>query len=280
LIDLHIHSAASDGELSSAEIERVARERGLRLLAIADHDEGRASIDLAERAPDIAVAAIELTCRGLGGYADLLGIGLRDPAALAPYWTFDRINAMRLELWTERLRSMGWELPDVDAGDETRASGIVSRRAFASAADRRRAADMGIETEAAFRFRMLTKGEPGHVTGDILAAATPVEEGIAAIVGAGGVAVLAHPGLGPLDDPDFDRSLAGLVDLGLEGLEAIHPAHDAATEARIVEAASAGSLLISAGSDTHDGRDRIGTMTSRSGVDLTRVLARWLERPA
>jgi 3',5'-nucleoside bisphosphate phosphatase len=280
VIDLHIHSRASDGDLSSQQIERVARDRGLRLVAIADHDEGRESADLARRAPDIAVAAIELTCRGLGGYADLLGIGLRDPAALAPYWRFDRINSLRLDLWTERLRSMDWELPEVDVEGETRASWIVSRRVFASTEDRRRAASMGFATEATFRAGMLTKGAPGHVDGEILETATPVEEGIAAIRTAGGVPVLAHPGLGPIADPDFDTRLPQLVDAGLEGLEAIHPAHDAATEARIARAASAAGLLISAGSDTHDGDDRIGAVTSRSGLDMPSILDRWLDRLA
>jgi 3',5'-nucleoside bisphosphate phosphatase len=280
LIDLHIHSRASDGEFTSEQIERVARARGLRLVAIADHDEGRESADLARRAPDIAVAAIELTCRGLGGYADLLGIGLPDPSVLAPYWRFERINALRLELWVELLQSMDWDLPELDVDGETRASWIVSQRVFASAANRRRAASMGLATEADFRAGMLTKGAPGHVGGEIVATATPVEQGIAAIRDAGGVPVLAHPGLGPVDDPDFDVRLPELIEAGLEGLEAIHPAHDAATEARIAQAASRAGLLISVGSDTHDGDTRIGRVTSRSGLDMRSILDRWLARLA
>jgi predicted metal-dependent phosphoesterase TrpH len=51
-IDLHIHSHASDGEASAGHIADVARQRHMRLVAIADHDEGRESMRLAESASD------------------------------------------------------------------------------------------------------------------------------------------------------------------------------------------------------------------------------------
>ena len=277
-IDLHIHSHASDGEASAGQIEHVARERNMRLVAIADHDEGRESMRLAESAPDIAVAAIELTCRGLGGYADLLGIGLGDPSKLEAYWRFEKINALRLRLWRERLEELGWDLADVDRPGETRASWVVSGQVFASAESRLRAADLGMSTEAQFRSLMLSKGTPGHIDGAILDLAVPVEEGIAAILRAGGVPVLAHPGLGPLAYPGFDEAIDELVDAGLEGLEVVHPAHDAATEQRLVAAAETRGLLVSVGSDTHDGDERIGLLASRADLDLARILASWIDR--
>ena len=250
----------------------------MRLVAIADHDEGRESMRLAESAPDIAVAAIELTCRGLGGYADLLGIGLRDPFQLEALWRFEQINALRLRLWTERLEGLGWDLAEVDRPDETRASWVISGQVFASKESRRRAADLGMETEAQFRALMLSKGTPGHIDGEILDLALPVEEGIAAILRAGGVPVLAHPGLGPLAYQGFEEAIDELVDAGLEGLEVVHPAHDAASERRLLAAAETRGLLVSVGSDTHDGDDRIGRLASRADLDLARIVAMWIER--
>ena len=277
-IDLHIHSHASDGEASADHIAEVARQRHLRLIAIADHDEGRESMRLAASAPDIAVAAIELTCRGLGGYADLLGIGLRDPTQLAAYWTFGTINAMRLQLWRQRLGELGWDLADFDRPGETRASWVISGQVFASTESRQRAAALGMQTEAQFRSLMLSKGTAGHIDGAILDLAVPVEEGIAAILRAGGVPVLAHPGLGPLAFPGFDEAIDELVESGLEGLEVVHPAHDAATERRLSAAAETRGLLVSVGSDTHDGDERIGRLASRADLDVARILASWIDR--
>ena len=277
-IDLHIHSHASDGEASADHIADVARQRHMRLVAIADHDEGRESMRLAESAPDIAVAAIELTCRGFGGYADLLGIGLRDPSKLEAYWRFGTINALRLQLWRERLGELGWDLADVDRPGETRASWIISGQVFASIESRQRAAALGMETEAQFRSLMLSKGTAGHIDGVILDLAVPVEEGVAAILSAGGVPVLAHPGLGPLAYPGFDAAIDELVEAGLEGLEVVHPAHDAATERQLVAAAQTRGLLVSVGSDTHDGDERIGLLASRADLDLARILASWIDR--
>ena len=122
-----------------------------------------------------------------------------------------------------------------------------------------------MDTEAQFRSLMLSKGTPGHIDGAILDLAVPVEEEIEAILGAGGVPVLAHPGLGPLGYPGFDEAIDELVDAGLEGLEVVHPAHDAATERRLVASAQTVRYSIAVGSDTHDGDERIRPPRLASG---------------
>lgn len=276
--DLHIHSAASDGEFDATSIERIARDRSLDLVCITDHDEGRESIRLATMAPDIAVAGIEITCRGFGGYADLLGIGLERPDLLRESWVFERVNRHRVRLWTERLTELGWQMADVDVGEEHRASWIVSRRVFAARGNRSRLRTDGFTTEAIFRSEMLTKGKPAHIEGEILTGAMPVEAGVAAILRAGGIPVMAHPGLGPMRDAGFDAGVQRLIEQGLGGLEAIHPAHSAETERRVADIAEGAGILIGAGSDAHDGDEQIGRVMSRSGLDLQAILTSWLDR--
>ena len=71
-------------------------------------------------------------------------------------------------------------------------------------------------------------------------------DGIAAIVSAGGVASLAHPGTTKRDD-----IIAGLADAGLSAIEAHHSAHDAATVERYRALAQSLALAVSGGSDFH-----------------------------
>jgi hypothetical protein len=277
--DLHIHSCRSDGLLDAAGVAALARERGLSLVAIADHDEGAESIALAALAPDIAIAGIELSCRDIDGHpSDLVAIGLRRPLDMRPYWTFAENRTRMVEMWAEVLEGLGWEVPSCSTGDEKRPPFVVSARVFSSAANRERLLALGIGDELAFRVGMLAKGKPADISAIAYQNATPVEVGIAAILAAGGLPILAHPFLGPMANLDFEAHLRRLADLGLAGIEVVHPAHDADTEARLAIITEALGLLVMAGSDTHDRLDLVGRLESRTGIDLDLAYERLVVR--
>jgi predicted metal-dependent phosphoesterase TrpH len=75
---------------------------------------------------------------------------------------------------------------------------------------------------------------------------------------AGGVAVMAHPGLNHADD-----SIPGMVEAGLDGLECFHTKHSTATSEHYLEMAARFNVLVTGGSDCHGmnkGQPLIGTV--------------------
>jgi predicted metal-dependent phosphoesterase TrpH len=99
----------------------------------------------------------------------------------------------------------------------------------------------------------------------------PPETLIAWIAEAGGVAVLAHPGLSEVDD-----LIPSLVEAGLVGLEVYHPAHDARATVRYAALAESLGLIVTGGSDFHGlarTGDELGCMDVPPGVvdDLARA---------
>ncbi|HEX7618862.1 MAG TPA: histidinol phosphatase, partial [Verrucomicrobiae bacterium] len=81
-------------------------------------------------------------------------------------------------------------------------------------------------------------------------------DAIALIHQAGGIAVMAHPGLNRTDEVIPD-----LVDAGLDGIECFHTKHSTATSERYLEIAGKFNLLVTGGSDCHGfskGRPLIG----------------------
>jgi hypothetical protein len=100
--------------------------------------------------------------------------------------------------------------------------------------------------------RFLKKNRPAWVP----KAKVSALEGIDLIHQAGGLAVMAHPGLNRTDEV-----IPALVDAGLDGIECFHTKHSTATSGRYLEIAGKFNLLVTGGSDCHGfskGRPLIG----------------------
>ena len=227
--DVHAHTTRSDGVLAPAELVRQAYEAGVRLFAIADHDNLAGYRELvAPGAPPLPpgltlVPAVEINAvtRGLGldlveGELHVLGIGV-DPddeafeAALAAQRGARRARFLAT---VERLRAIGLPVDaQVEALDLT-ADDALGRPTVARALV---AAGFAESVEDAFR-RILAHGQPGYVPRTGLG---PVEA-IRAIRAAGGLASLAHF----WEAPERVPLLRELVTEGLNGLESHHRSFD------------------------------------------------------
>ncbi|MGE5134777.1 MAG: PHP domain-containing protein [Gemmatimonadota bacterium] len=256
-IDLHCHSTASDGTRPPAEVMRRARAAGLDVVALTDHDtfaghdEARAALP-----PGLAlVPGLELSCQHQGRSVHLLGY-LADPrhpelAAECQAIRSDRVR--RAQAMVERLRALGapvtWE--QVTA----LAQGTVGRPHIARAMV---AAGVIGRPEQAFTSDWLAPGGRAYVARYAL----PPERAVNLVRAAGGVAVLAHPGLPARGWIIPDELIAALAGAGLGGLEVDHPDQDLAQRDRLRALAAALGLVASGGSDDH------GTLTGdRLGCD-------------
>ena len=256
-IDLHTHSSASDGTDPPAEVMRRARERGVDVVALTDHDtvaghaEARAALSPGPRGPAgppgppglTLVPGMELSCRLDGRSLHLLAY-LFDPAhpglaAEVSAIRGDRVR--RARAMVAKLAALGagvtWDQVAAIAGD-----GVVGRPHIARAL-----ADAGVIAEPAEAFTAAWIGDGGRAYEDKYALDPVVAIGL--IRDAGGVSVLAHPGTPGYEVPGDD--IAALAAAGLAGLEVWHPEQPAAERARTHALAADLDLVPAGGSDDH-----------------------------
>ncbi len=248
MIDLHVHSRFSDGLCTPEALVERASETALSALALTDHDTlaGVPRFLAAAAAAGLrAVSGLELSVDYGETTVHLLGYGC-DPGDAGLQSALVRVREGRHRRNVEilsRLSRLGCAItwPDVlaRAGDPT----VVGRPHFAAVL-----AAKGYARGHRDAFtRYLGRGAPAYVERDRL----EPEAAIARIRGAGGVAVLAHPGLCGLSDDSLREFVRRLADGGLGGLEAWHPSHGRRQVELFVALAASLGLITTGGSDFH-----------------------------
>lgn len=245
MIDLHMHTTASDGRSTPEALIAQAVAKGLRIIAVTDHDT-TAGVDAcraAARAAGVTChVGIEITSVDGGRDVHMLGYGF-DPAhvELQAFLATQRADRRRrLDEIGTRLAQLGVPVNLADAmADAGRLAGRAMGRPMAAAA-LVKAGHVADIREAFDRY--LGEGKPAFIE---RIGPSPAEV-VALITRAGGVASLAHPG-----KSQRDHLIAGLADAGLQAIEVYHPDHDAIDTARYRQMAVALGLLITGGSDFH-----------------------------
>jgi predicted metal-dependent phosphoesterase TrpH len=259
-IDLHSHSDASDGTRPPAEVVRRAREAGLDVLALTDHDTVAGWDEAARALPEglTLVPGVELSCRYEGRSLHLLGY-LFDPSAPALAAELAAVRAHRVDRargMVDRLRALGadvsWERVRELAGGES-----VGRPHIARAMVE---AGVVATVDEAFTADWIADGGRAHVGPyplDPVRAVRLVRE-------AGGACVLAHPRAGRAGRALADEAIEELAAAGLAGIEVDHPDHAPEDRARLRDLA-AGLGLVGTGSSDYHGElpeDRLGRETT------------------
>jgi len=252
-IDLHVHSTASDGSLTPSEILAMAVQLGLKAIAITDHDtlSGSAAA-IAQGIPSTLrfLTGIEISAAAPPGFQQsssihILGYGFnlgdRNLRALIDIAKSAREN--RNPKIIARLNSLGMDL-DFDELTPIVGDAVAGRPHIAQLLVKKKIAD---SIDDAFD-RFLGKNSPGYVE----KYRVPMDAAIEAINDAGGIAVLAHPYLNDIHDPEtFEAFLQSLVAMGLRGIEAIYPGHPETATAEYIRLARKHGLLVTGGTDYH-----------------------------
>jgi hypothetical protein len=247
MIDLHMHSTFSDGSLTPEALVDEAQAAGLSAIALTDHD----STSGVER---FVAACARKGLRGIGGVEmsvdvkkgtlHMLGYFV-DPSEERLQAVLARIREGRDDRnheILEKLCSLGMKL----AWDEVAAyagEDVVSRPHFARAMVEKKYVS---STEEAFD-RFLGKGKPAYVDRMRL---SPVDS-VAAIRGAGGVAVLAHPFTLELKDKALETYVGELKVAGLAGIEVYYSEHTPAQQRAYLDLCRRMGLAPAGGSDFH-----------------------------
>ena len=245
MIDLHLHTTASDGRCTPRElVERVAAA-DVSVMAVTDHDTTAAVAEVRAVALELgiqAISGIEITAVEEGRDLHVLGY-LFDPTneALGAFLLTQRATRIaRVEAIGSRLAALG--VP-VDLGPLVQQATREQGRSVGRPQVARAMVDAGhvAGTREAFD-RWLDNGRPGCVP-----RGGPAPERVIEVIHqAGGIASLAHPGkLG------LAARIPSLADAGLDAVEVFHPDHDAPLVGQYTQIARDLDLLLTGGSDFH-----------------------------
>lgn len=257
MIDLHLHTTASDGRLSPAALVDAAHAAGLTIISVTDHDTVAGLEEAAAAAPARGielVPGIEISAVADGRDLHILGYFV-DASSDALRSLLERQQAdrtRRVAAMADRLAALGCPIDAEPVLADARRGRSVGRPQIALAL----VAAGHVRTREEAFTRYLEHGCAAYIP----RVGTSAEDVVRVIRGAGGIASLAHPGVSRRD-----HLIPALVDAGLDALEARHTDHDAAAEAHYRSLARARGLLVTGGSDFHgeDGHraPRLGSVT-------------------
>ncbi len=243
-LDLHVHSHASDGRASPAEVVAAAEAAGLDVIALTDHDTCTglpAARAAAEGRRLQVVPGIEVSTREPEGEFHILGYFVDpDSEAVQRHQQLSSVRrAERMERMVERLQRLGVPITLQDViGATDVAPASLGRPHLARAM---MAAGL-VRTFGEAFDRFLRDDAPGFVRTEFPRA----EEAIELIHAAGGMAVWAHP---PLDL--FDAVIGRFAGQGIDGVECFRPMTAPADAEHLRAAAADHGLIATGGSDWH-----------------------------
>lgn len=248
MIDLHLHTTASDGLCEPAALVDLAWRAGIRTMSVTDHDTVAALSDVESAATASGIAfvpGIEITAVHEGRDVHVLGYFIdRDDQALAAFLEEQRADRIRrLAAIADKLADMGKPVNRTELLAPHRPGRSLGRPLVAKALVR---AGYVADTRQAFD-QLIGQGKPAFVP---RRGACPADV-IGIIHRAGGVASLAHPGLLKRDD-----LIPGMIDAGLAAVEAFHSEHSVVTTEHYLEFAERHGILVSGGSDYHGEKER------------------------
>ncbi len=249
LCDLHAHSVFSDGTNTPAELIALAREAGLRAVALTDHNNIgglEAFVAAAEGTSVQAVPGIEFSTDYEGTELHILGLWIR------PEYYKDiteRMDAIRIRkeqanrALVQRLCDAGYDL-DYEAMRAATPDGYINRAHMGAQLTER-----GYTASVQEAFSRLLSVKAGYYRPPKLPDSI---ETVGYIKSMGAVAVLAHPFLN-LDEPRLRAFLKLAIPAGLDGMEVLYSMYDPETTEASCRIAAEFGILPSGGSDHHGG---------------------------
>jgi predicted metal-dependent phosphoesterase TrpH len=247
MIDLHIHSTASDGSLSPREVARAGKAAGLSIMALTDHDAASGVEDFLDETRKLGILGIpgiELSAEVPLGQLHLVGLGFDYKDATLKS-KFERMlngrearNRLMLEAFQDHGINLTFEEVKAFAGED-----LVSRVHFAQALIKR-----GLVTDLADAFeRYLGKGSLCYR--DRLRYSP--KECIEMVTAAGGMVIMAHPLSLTKDWVELEAAIVEFKGYGLRGIECFYSTYDTETTVGLLRLAKRHRLLASVASDFH-----------------------------
>ncbi len=276
-IDLHMHSAVSDGSDTPEELLDRVRKSDIELFALTDHDavKGCVAIRRILRQGDPRfLSGAEFSCRDEEGKYHILGYGF-DPESPSVLGTVEKGHSLRMRKLRARLdfledtfrftfpREEIDALFSLDNPGKPHIGNLMVKYGYA-----------GSRSEAISRYLNQLRMKNEYLR---------PEEAIAGILGSGGIPVLAHPAFGSGDElilgGDMEKRLVRLLRFGLKGMEVFYSGFSPRLCYEMLALAEKYDLYVTAGSDYH-GKNKLvqlGDTHMEKDMAMPRGMRRFLE---
>lgn len=246
LVDMHLHTTASDGSYSPAEVVQRVKSSGVKVFSLTDHDTTAGVHEVEDDIPEGMefFKGIEFSCKAGDIKCHILGYSYDDnhPDFMKALAAAEAKREDKLTTRIEHLREVDGieltadeiaELEAIPSAGKPHIANILMRRGIP-----------GTRTEVINRY--LEFGVESRI---------PAELAIRAIKASGGVAIWAHPLGGEneihMNRDELEEKLDVLQGIGIEGLECFYSRYDDREIAMLLEIAESRGLLVSGGSDFH-----------------------------
>lgn len=246
LVDMHLHTTASDGSFSPSEVVQRVKSSGVKVFSLTDHDTTAGVHEVEDDIPEGMefFKGIEFSCKVGNIKCHILGYSYDDnhPDFIKALAAAEAKREDKLAIRIEHLR----EVDDIELTEDE----IAELEAIPSAG------------KPHIANILMRRGIPGTITEIInrylefgVESRIPAELAIRAIKSSGGVAIWAHPLGGEneehMDRDEFEAKLKVLQAIGIEGLECFYSRYDENEIAMLLDIAESRGLLVSGGSDFH-----------------------------
>ena len=246
LVDMHLHTTASDGSFSPSEVVQKVKSSGVKVFSLTDHDTTAGVHEVEGEIPEGMefFKGIEFSCKAGDIKCHILGYSYDDnhPDFMKALAAAETKREDKLAIRIEHLREVDGieltadeiaELEAIPSAGKPHIANILMRRGIP-----------GTRTEIINRY--LEFGVDNRI---------PAELAIKAIRVSGGVAIWAHPLGGEIEEhmdrEAFEAKLKVLQAIGIEGLECFYSRYDDREIAMLLDIAESRRLLVSGGSDFH-----------------------------
>ena len=246
LVDMHLHTTASDGSFSPQEVVQMVKASGVKVFSLTDHDTTAGVHEVEDDIPEGMefFKGIEFSCKVGNIKCHILGYSYDDnhPDFMKTLAAAEAKREDKLAIRIEHLREVDGieltadeitELEAIPSAGKPHIANILMRRGIP-----------GTRTEIINRY--LEFGVESRI---------PAELAIRAIKSSGGVAIWAHPLGGEneihMNRKELEEKLGVLQGIGIEGLECFYSRYDDREIAMLLEIAESRGLLVSGGSDFH-----------------------------
>lgn len=265
-IDLQVHSRFSDGKHTPREVVAMAKEKGVQVISLTDHDTAAGLPEALAAGQEFGIKVIpgiEISAEEHGTHILGYGIDYKNPELLV---AFEEARKSRLEgakKMVENLKKSGFIVEWEDVLKEAAGAALVVRPHIARAVLHRpenKEKLNGISSSGDFIEAHLSDASPNYVKRAHIGAKSAIE----LINRAGGVAIWSHPILpdfkeGEGRQEELEKFLQQLVGWGIQGLEVFSSANTEDDAEFLVSLAAKYKLLQTAGSDFHEGGDSYGS---------------------
>lgn len=247
MVDLHIHTTASDGQYTPSQIVQKAKEHNVSVIAITDHDTTNGLEEAMTEGKKLGITVIpgiELNISGFPGEFHLLGFGIYNPSESLKeilQKTIDNRN-FRNEQIIKKMQQNGIDICLDDL--KTRFPNTIIGRPHIAAI----MVEKKIVKTVQLAFNLyLSKGKPYYIE----RTCTNLDEAIVAVKESGGITAVAHPMSLFISWGKMPETFKKFYEQGICGIEAFHPGARVTECLRLEELAKKTGFFVTAGSDFH-----------------------------